>query len=206
MKKRSAYPLAALAVPALLLSGCGAFSSSSSSSSGSSSASSGSAGGGKSWIVSAQGKATPSPTPTSGGTPSPSVSFGFLPLSGGGGAGYATPTPTCSPNMFNFSRIAGVDVTPSTTTAKLSWYNVGGENLLEFRLYAISQDLVVGEQRDIGYTVVKPRTPCGQMDAIIPKLSPKTHYVFSVDAVVVRRSGDGTHSATVFRSHPIPTL
>jgi hypothetical protein len=203
--KRSTRLLLALVASALTLSGCSAFSSSSGSSSSSSSAT-GSSGGGKSWIVSAPGRATPSPTPTSGGTPSPSVSFGFLPLGAGGGSGYGTPTPTCSPNMFNFSRIVGLDVTPAATTAKLSWYNVGGKNLVEFRLYAISQDLVVGKQRDVGYTVVKPRTPCGQMDATIPKLSPKTHYVFSVDAVVVRRSGDGTHSATVFRSHAIPTL
>jgi hypothetical protein len=206
VRRRSAYLLPALAVAVLFLSGCGAFSSSSSSGSSSSAGAAGANGGGQSWIVTAQGKATPSPTPTSGGTPSPSVSFGFLPLTGGAAAGYATPTPTCSPNMFNFSRIAGLDVTPSSTSAKLSWYNVGGENLIEFRLYAISQDLVVGKQRDVGYAVVKPKTPCGQMDATIPKLSPKTHYVFSVDAVVLRRSGDGTHSATVFRSHPIPTL
>src|SRR4029453_7822663 len=106
----------------------------------------------------------------------------------------------------NFARIAGRDVTPSATTAGLSWYNVGGENLVEFRLYAISQDLVVGAQRDVGYTVVQPRTPCGQMSGTITNLSPRTHYVFSVDAVVLRRSGDGTHSATVFRSHSIPTL
>jgi hypothetical protein len=77
---------------------------------------------------------------------------------------------------------------------------------VEFKLYAISQDLVVGGQRDVGYTTVKPRTPCGQMSATITNLSPKTHYVFSVDAVATRRSGDGTHAATVARSHSIPTL
>ena len=206
MRRRSGGLLLALVVPAVFgLSGCGLFSSSSSSSS--SAGADGDAGaGGDSWIVSQQGRATPSPKPTSGGTPSPSVTFGFLPLTGGGGANRATPTPVCSPNMFNFSKIAGLDVTPAATTAALSWYNVGGTNLVEFRLYAISQDLVVGEQRDVGYTVVKPRTPCGQMSATIPGLSPKTHYVFSVDAVVLRRSGDGTHSATVFRSSSVPTL
>ncbi|GLY95900.1 hypothetical protein Acsp02_31550 [Actinoplanes sp. NBRC 103695] len=133
------------------------------------------------------------------------MSFGFLPRTGTTAA-TRTPTPICSPNVFNFSRIAGLDVTPSATGATLSWYNIGGYNLVEFRLYAISQDLKVGGQRDIGYTVVKPRTPCGQMSASLGNLSPKTHYVFSVDAVVTRRSGDGTHSATVFRSPAIPTL
>ncbi|MEV7629749.1 hypothetical protein [Actinoplanes sp. NPDC089786] len=207
MKRRSGGLLLALVVPAVFgLSGCGLFSSSSSSPSSSAGADGAAGAGGDSWIVSEQGKATPSPKPTSGGTPPPSVSFGFLPLNSGGGAQYATPTPVCSPNMFNFSKIAGLDVTPAATTAVLNWYNVGGINLVEFRLYAISQDLVVGDQRDVTYTVVKPKTPCGQMSATITNLSPKTHYVFTVDAVVLRRSGDGTHSATVFRSHSLPTL
>ena len=201
--KRNRALLLALIVPALLLSGCSLISGSSSSPSDSSDEESGADG--PSWIVTAQGSATPSPKPSAGGTPSPSVSFGFLPLTGTS-PGAGTPTPTCSPNVFNFSRIAGLDVTPSVRGATLSWYNIGGYNLVEFRLYAISQNLKVGRQRDIGYTVVKPRTPCGQMSASMGNLSPKTHYVFSVDAVVTRRNGDGTHSATVFRSHAIPTL
>ena len=43
------------------------------------------------------------------------------------------------------------------------------------------------------------------MSATITNLSPKTGYVFSVDAVVLRKSGDGTYAATVARSHPITT-
>jgi hypothetical protein len=194
-----------LALVPALLSGCGLLPGSSSTSGGSGSASSaGQDGAG--WIVSQPGRATPSPTPTSAGTPSPSVSFGFLPLTAGGVVTAGTPAPICSPNSFNFSKITGLDVTPGRTSATLSWYNVGGYNLVEFKLYAISQDLVVGGQRDVGYTTVKPRTPCGQMSATITNLSPKTHYVFSVDAVATRRSGDGTHAATVARSHSIPTL
>jgi hypothetical protein len=195
-----------LALVPALLSGCSLLSGSSSSSSSSSGSSAGSAAGGKNWLVSQQGKAAPSPTPTSGGTPSPSVSAGFLPLRAGGSTGYATPAPTCSPNTFNFSKVGGLDVTPGTTSAVLSFYNVGGYNLMEFKLYAISQDLVGGKQRDVGYVTVQPRTPCGQMTGTITNLSRKTHYVFSVDAVVTRKSGDGTHSATVARSHPIQTL
>ena len=195
-----------LALVPALLSGCSLLPGSSSPSSGGSDSASSTDQGGATWIVSQPGKATPSPTPTSGGTPSPGVSFGFLPLSAGDAVTAGTPTPTCSPNTFNFSKVAGVDVKPGRTSAVLSWYNVGGYNLVEFKLYAISQDLVVGSQRDIGYTTVEPLTPCGQMSATISNLSPKTHYVFSVDAVVTRRSGDGTHSATVARSHSIQTL
>jgi hypothetical protein len=159
---------------------------------------------GPDWMIFAPGSATPSPVP-SGPRASPSsiLATGFLPLP----AAQPTPTPSpmCSPNTFRFSKIAGVDVTIGTTSAVVSWYNVGGENLVQFRLTAIGQNLVVGRQRDVGWVVAKPKTQCGQMSATITGLSRKTGYVFSVDAVVVRRSGDGAHAATVARSHVITT-
>lgn len=159
---------------------------------------------GPSWLVSATGSATPSPGPSRFPTsPVPTISGGFLPL--GPPVPTRTPGPVCSANSFNFSRLSGLTVAPASTTAKLSWYNVGGANLKEFRLYAISQNLVVGTQRDVGFVTVKPAGPCGQMSGTVTNLSPKTTYVFSVDAVVLRRSGDGTHAATIARSQPVPT-
>ncbi len=104
---------------------------------------------GPSWIVAARGSPTPSVAPTTGTAVATPVPTGFLPLVAAKAAG--TPTPTCAPNSFRFSRIAGVDVTPGARTAVLSWYNVGGYNLVEFRLYAISQNLRPGAQRDVGF-------------------------------------------------------
>jgi hypothetical protein len=189
-------------VPALLLSGCGLITGSSAG--GDASAAEATTGdGGPAWLVSARGSATPSPRPTYPAAPTAGPTSGFLPLRPAAPAG--TPAPTCSPNTFDFSKVAGLDVTPGSTNAVLSWYNVGGYNLVEFRLYAISQDLKIGKQRDVGFVTVAPRTPCGQMSGTITNLDPGTAYVFSVDAVVTRRSGDGTHAATVARSHPIAT-
>ena len=96
-------------------------------------------------------------------------------------------------------------VVPGTTSAKVSWYNVGGYNLVEFRVTAISQDLLIGGQRDVGWVTVKPENPCGYLTATVPNLDRRTGYVFSVDAVVLRRSGDGTHAATIFRSAVVHT-
>lgn len=202
MKRRKHLALVAL-LPALLLSGCGFLGGSATTGSGDASGTQGDPDA-PSWIVSANGRATVSPAPTFPAA-APTPASGFLPLPARVGGPARTPGPTCSPNTFNFSRITGLDVTPAATSAVLTWYNVGGYNLVEFRLYAISQDLVVGDQRDVGYTTVKPTTPCGRMSATVPNLDPKTGYVFSVDAVVVRKSGDGTYSATVARSHPIRT-
>jgi hypothetical protein len=159
---------------------------------------------GPDWMIFAPGSATPSPIPSGPRTtPSSILSTGFLPLPAALPA--RTPAPMCSPNTFKFSKIAGADVTAGTTSAVVSWYNVGGENLIQFRLTAIGQHLVVGHQRDVGWVVAKPARPCGQMSATVTGLSRKTGYVFSVDAVVVRRSGDGTHAATVARSHVVTT-
>ena len=188
-----------LALLPALLSGCAATSTSSGGGAGGEDA----GGTGESWIVATEGSPTPSAGPRFGARPSPTPTGGFLPL--------GTPAPArrtadaCAANTFKFSRIDGIDVTTGATSAVLGWYNVGGYNLVEFRLYAISQDLKVGGQRDVGYVVVKPRTPCGEMTATIGNLDRGTTYVFSVDAVVTRRSGDGTHSATVARSHPVAT-
>jgi hypothetical protein len=188
-------------VPALL-SGCGALGLSSSG--GRSGATVTPSPTGSSWIVVAQGSATPSAAPSAvAASPTPAPTGGFLPLSPPRPAG--TPVVTCSPNTFNFSKIALADVVASTTSAVVSWYNVGGYNLKQFRLTAISQDLKHGGQRDVGFFVVAPTTPCGQMSATVNGLDRKTGYVFSVDAVVLRRSGDGTHAATVARSHVIRT-
>ena len=154
--------------------------------------------GGDSWVVTDIGRATPSAKPTTGASPAPTPTGGFLPLPSV--TPTRTPVSTCSPNTFKFNRMETLAARPGPPRAVLTWYNVGGGNLVEFRLYAISQNLKRGGQRDVGYTVVKPNVQCGWMSAVIRNLDRRTNYVFSVDAVVERRSGDGTHSATVARS------
>jgi Fibronectin type III domain len=159
---------------------------------------------GPSWILLAQG--SPSSSPSSG-YPSRSATpaFGFLPIGGAAPGPTATPAPKCSANIFKLTKVAGAGVTTGTTSAVVSWYNVGGGNLRQFRLTAISQDLHSGRQRDVGWVTVTPSTPCGQMSGTITGLDRKTGYVFSVDAVVQRRVGDGTYAATIARSGVVNT-
>jgi hypothetical protein len=160
--------------------------------------------GGTPWLSVTQGAATPSPS-NSYGSRSPTPTFGgFLALPSGNRAG-ATPAATCLPVTFDFSRINALTVKPGTTTATASWYNLGGYNLVQFRMTAMSQDVVRGKQRDIGWVTITPKSKCGAITATITGLNRKTRYVMSVDAVVNRRSGDGTHAATVFRSGPFRT-
>ncbi|MFI7599561.1 hypothetical protein [Actinoplanes sp. NPDC049681] len=187
----------------LLLAGCGGLGGSSTTGAPSPAAGTGNSSG--NWLVVAQGTPTPTPRPSSGIPPYPiPTSTGFLAT-----APAATPTasatPTCLPDTVHFSRIQALTVTPGTTSAKASWYNVGGYNLVEYRLTAISQDLQTGKQRDVGWVKVKPQQACGPMSATISKLDPKTGYIFSLDAVVTRRSGSGTHAGTLMRSSVVYT-
>ena len=157
---------------------------------------------GAQWLVLAEGSATPTPRPSTGVSPAPSMTTGFLPLLP---VVRPTPSATCARDTPHFNEINALTVVPGTTSATVSWHNPGGYNIVEYRVTGISQDVVFGRQRDVGWVTVKPGNPCGMLTATVPKLDRKTGYVFSVDAVVSRRSGDGTHAATVFRSSVVYT-
>jgi hypothetical protein len=192
----------ALLLAPLLLSGCGVLGLSASGG-GSGAAAAGAPSAGPGWVVVSRGSATPSARPSRPAASATPVAGGFLPLSTP--APTRTPVSTCSPNLFDFSKIGPADVVPGLNNAVVRWYNVGGYNVVQFRITATSQDVVGGRQRDVGWLVVPPSLPCGWMSATITGLDRRTGYVFSVDAVVHRRSGDGTHAATVARSLVVST-
>jgi hypothetical protein len=192
-----------LLVTPLLLSGCSMFTTPSAVKSGGTDTTTGVTGADE-WLVVAQGSATPSPSPSRRASPAPTATTGgFLPLAP---AVRPTPSPTCARDTPHFNKINALKgVVTGTTSAKVTWYNVGGYNIVEYRVTAIGQDLAVGDQRDIGWVTVKPANPCGFLTATVAGLDRRTGYVFSVDAVVTRRSGDGTHAATIFRSSVVQT-
>jgi hypothetical protein len=157
------------------------------------------------WVLVNKGE--PTAAPAAGGkfgprTPYPS---GFLPLA----AAAATPTPTpagsatCAPVGGNAMNFASVE--PGTTSAAVTFYNKGGNTLVEYRVTAIVQDLQNGEQRDVGWTVLTPGAGCGLLTATVTGLETQTDYVFSVDAVDKRLGKDGTTSETVARSQVVRT-
>jgi hypothetical protein len=152
------------------------------------------------WVVTSQGSATPSATAsgwTAKASPFPS---GFLPLPSTSPAPKPTPTGSCTPDNGR-GTIAGATVVPGSTTADVTFFNPGGGSLLQYRVTAINEDLVVGEQRDVGWTVVTPGVACSYQTVTITGLTPKAHYVFSVDAVWSGLGDhDGTRASTVARS------
>jgi hypothetical protein len=159
---------------------------------------------GSPWVVMAQGSATPSAAPTGyKATPSP-FPTGFLPVASAAPTPAPTGSPTCPPDTAH--AIAGATVVPGAGRAAVTFYNYGGDNLVEYRITAISQDLVAGRQRDVGWTVMTPGAGCGYLTATITGLDARTGYVFSVDAVTTKLGRDGTRAETVARSGVVKTL
>jgi hypothetical protein len=157
------------------------------------------------WILNYGGSVAPSPTPNisySSPTPFPT---GFLPLPSPTTPAATASADDCPTVSFHGGEINAAGVVPGTTTATVSWYNPGGADLVEYRVTAISQSLVSGNQRDVGWTVVTPGSGCGMMSAPVTGLDRKTPYVFSVDAVWTKIGEDGTWAKTIARSIPIST-
>lgn len=157
--------------------------------------------GGKPWVITTQGSATPSAAGRSAWTattmPFPS---GFLPLPSNLPTATATPSWQCTPDNGR-GTIGGATVVPGTTSAAVRFFNPGGSNLVQFRVTAINEDLVTGQQRDVGWTVATPGTACAYQTVTVTGLTAKAHYVFSVDAVWTQLGGnDGTNAATIARS------
>ncbi|XVV10610.1 fibronectin type III domain-containing protein [Actinoplanes sp. CA-131856] len=158
---------------------------------------------GTTWVRVANGSATPSPVVTgvkSTATPFPT---GFLPLPSTTPAPTPTGSSSCPPNKQN--PINGATAVTGATSATVTWYNPGGDNLVDYRVTAISHDAMLGEQRDIGWTVVTPGPACEMMSATVTGLDRSTRYEFSVDAVTTRLGSDGTISKTVARSQVVST-
>jgi hypothetical protein len=159
---------------------------------------------GSPWVVTVTGSATPSPT-GSGWTATPSTfPTGYPPLPSGTATPTPTPNPSCDPDQS--AGIAGASVVPGSSSANVTFYNPGGQYVVEYRVTAISQDLVTGAQRDVGWTVLTPGSSCGFLTATVTGLDPKTDYVFSVDQVTTKIGGtDGTSAETVARSGVVRT-
>ncbi|MBO3742380.1 fibronectin type III domain-containing protein [Actinoplanes flavus] len=196
--RKSAVALSAVVLP-LLIAGCS--SSSSGKRNGEDEATSV---GGTSWILVDQGQATPAPSTTPGtAAPTPSITLPPLPTVSPSASGSATPV--CTPRQ-NAQPIDGLTVTPGSTSAVVTWYHPGGANIVDYRITAISQDLVSGPQPQIDWVREVP-LECGMVSTTVPGLQAKSHYVFSVDAVLRQddMAREGTYTRTVARSGVVTT-
>ncbi len=158
---------------------------------------------GEPWVIVSAGSATPSPSPSRGTATPSAFPTGFLPLAVTPPA--PMPSPSCDPAYPLALKINGATAVTGPTSGTVTWWNPGGDSLVEYRVTAIGQDLAAGEQRDVGWTVVTPGDSCGFLSATVTGLDRQTPYVFSVDAVTTLRERDGTYARTVARTLPVTT-
>ncbi|WP_285473969.1 fibronectin type III domain-containing protein [Actinoplanes sp. NBRC 101535] len=158
---------------------------------------------GGNWIRLQQGRVVASPSTKAGAlVADPSLLLPTLPSSRAS-SGSSTSV-TCPPVPAVGNGINGLTVVPSRTSAVVTWYNQGGSDIVEYRLTAISQDLVAGEQAEVGWVTSTP-VGCGETSATLTGLQPDTPYQFSVDVVRTRTGLDGVYAHTVARSGVIST-
>lgn len=98
------------------------------------------------------------------------------------------PTPSMSPTdctgVVRQGVINGVDVVPGTASATVSWWNVGDPSIVEYRLTAMSQELLIGPQPGWTWQSVPPGKGCTRVTATVTGLISQTPYVFVVHAVL----------------------
>jgi hypothetical protein len=152
---------------------------------------------GPSWVVVAQGSVTPSATARVATTPRPTLTGGFLPL------GSPAPAPVQRRTCLGVLKIGVINTLSAVMgvgSASVSWYNPAGNNLVEYRLTAIAQNLVSGAQPPLRWVTIQPGKVCGWMKITYTGLTSGEPYMLSLDAVVSYPNHDGTKSSTIARS------
>lgn len=158
----------------------------------------GTAASGPSWTMVSRGKPTPTAPLRARPSPTPSATRAAAPR--------PTPAPTtmpsgdCAGTAMRAGVINGLTVTERSGTASVRWFNVGGANVVAYRLTAIPQTLVSGRQPDLVWRTITPAQPCTDMSASMTGLERNAPYVMSLEVVLGHSTLDGTRSATVGRS------
>lgn len=150
-----------------------------------------------SWVVVDQGTPLVSSSPRPAGSPSASPTV-MMPVQR---TGTATPGPSgdCSGQPTG-GKLGGLTVEPGAGTADVTWYNPGDPSLVEYRLTAMPQIIVTGQQPDLDWQTVEPGEPCREITVTVTGLDREAPYMFSLDAVSKAYNTDGNRTTTIARS------
>ncbi|MEV4511950.1 hypothetical protein AB0K00_23660 [Dactylosporangium sp. NPDC049525] len=98
------------------------------------------------------------------------------------------PTPSLSPTectgVVRPGVVNGASVLPGTTSATVSWWNIGDPALVEYQLTWMSQELLIGPQPGWTWLAVAPGKGCTRVTATVTGLVSQTPYVFVVHALL----------------------
>src|SRR5262249_37094890 len=123
---------------------------------------------------------------------------------------YSTPTPSFSPTectgVVQAGVINGADVTPGTTSATVSWWNVGDPAITEYQVAAVPQELYYGPQPAWTWHAVPPGKGCTRVTTTVTGLTSQAPYVFVVHALLKKYDSLPPTAPEVARSEAIRTL
>ncbi|WP_433057942.1 hypothetical protein [Dactylosporangium sp. CS-033363] len=98
----------------------------------------------------------------------------------------ATATPSYSPTectgVYRQGVISGADVVAGTTSAQVSWWNIGDPTLIEYQVAAVSQELYQGAPPAWTWQTVAKGTGCTRVTTTVTGLTSGVPYVFVVHA------------------------
>jgi hypothetical protein len=122
--------------------------------------------------------------------------------------GYPTPSmsPTECSGVVRPGVINGASVIPSTTTAAVSWWNIGDPNVVEYRLTWMSQELLIGPQPGWTWLSVAPGKGCTRITATVTGLISQTPYVFVVHALLKKYESLPPTAPEIARSESVTML
>jgi hypothetical protein len=122
--------------------------------------------------------------------------------------GYPTPSmsPTECTGVVRPGVINGATVVPSTTTATVSWWNIGDPSLVEYQLTWMSQELLIGPQPGWTWQSVAPGKGCTRVTATVTGLISQTPYVFVVHALLKKYESLPPTAPEIARSESVRML
>jgi hypothetical protein len=152
---------------------------------------------------------TPSPSPAPNGSPIRSPLAELPPLPSASGM-YPSSSPYPSPGQcggyYRQGVRNGLTVVPGTTSATVSWWNLGDPALQSYELAAVSQELTFGIQPPWKWQTVEKSTGCNQITTTFTGLSSGKPYVFVLHAVLRTYENVPAFVPEIARSSPVVML
>lgn len=120
------------------------------------------------------------------------------------------PTPSMSPSdcagVVRPGVINGATVVPGTTSATVSWWNVGDPAVVEYQLTWMSQELLIGPQPGWTWLSVPPTRGCTRVTATVTGLISQTPYIFVVHAMLKKYESLPPQAPEIARSESVTML
>ncbi|MFB9182895.1 hypothetical protein ACFFX1_32550 [Dactylosporangium sucinum] len=122
--------------------------------------------------------------------------------------GRATPSPGPSEctGVVRPGIVNGLDVTPGTTTATVSWWNIGDPAITEYQLAAVPQFFNYGPQPGWTWQAVPPGKGCTRVTATVSGLQSQSPYVFVLHALLTKYESLPPTAPEVGRSEAVMML